>query len=91
MAKAIVEKALKEKIEFKDSPIYSNNNSNNEFTDDKSNNSKFIVKVGRGVSLFYDGHMISAGNIRFIEEQFKLAYNKNIEQLNPQFQWPSLR
>jgi hypothetical protein len=31
---------------------------------------KITVKVGRGVSLLHDGHMISAGNINFLEEQF---------------------
>ncbi|MER5174657.1 MAG: HAD-IC family P-type ATPase [Candidatus Nitrosocosmicus sp.] len=87
LAKAIVEKSLKEKIEINVTP---NSNSNGDYTDyNSTHDDKITVKVGRGVSLFYDGQRISVGNIKFIEEQFQLLYNKNIKQLNPEFPWSS--
>jgi Cu+-exporting ATPase len=90
LAKAIVEKSLKEKIEI-DIPSSDSNNNNSNITHkvDNPNNGKIIVKIGRGVSLFHDGHMISAGNINFLEEQFQILYNKNIQQSNPEFPWSS--
>ncbi len=63
LAKAIVEKAITEKIEFK----YSGENKSN-----NNINNKFHLKVGKGVSVFYDGHMISAGNFSYIKEQSNL-------------------
>ncbi len=91
LAKAIVEKSLKEKIEIYVPSSYSNNyNGNIAHKGDNPNNGKITVKVGRGVSLLHDGHMISVGNINFLEEQFQILYNKNIKQLNPEFPWSSL-
>ena len=93
LAKAIVEKARKEKFEISTMSLDTNdnndNNDNSKYRYGNSNNGKINVKVGRGVSLFHDGHMINAGNINFLEEQFQLLYNKNIKQLNPQFPWSS--
>ena len=65
LAKAIVEKAINEKIGFE----YSGDNKSNNNIDI---NNKFLVKVGKGVSVFYDGHMISAGNFSYIKEQSNL-------------------
>ncbi len=63
LAKAIVEKAVNEKIEFE---YFGESKSNN------SINNRLHVKVGKGVSLFYDGHMISIGNFPYIKEQCNL-------------------
>ena len=80
LAKAIVEKALKEQISLKDEPSFDYNN-----YDKISKDGKPDVKAGKGVSLFYDGHKITVGNINFLKEQLQQSYGKNIEQLNPQF------
>ncbi len=64
LAKAIVEKAVNEKIEFE---YFGESKSNN-----NNINNKFHVKVGKGVSLFYNGYMISIGNFSYIKEQCNL-------------------
>jgi len=68
LAKAIVEKAINEKIGFE----FSGDNKSNNNVDI---NNKFHVKVGKGVSVFYAGHMISAGNFLYIKEQSNLDGN----------------
>ena len=74
LAKAIVEKAINEKIGFE----YSGDNKSNNNIDI---NNKFHVKVGKGVSVFYDDHMISAGNFSYIKEQSNLD-GENLKKMD---------
>lgn len=82
LAKAIVEKAIEEKIDIKN--IISNDNSDKYPNDNLDNHDRYKsnVCVGRGVSAFYNGHRISVGNSKFIEEQFRLIYNNKVENLS---------
>lgn len=79
LAKAIVERASKEQIKFKDESSISYED--NKVSNNKENKSG--VNVGKGVSLIYDGHRITVGNILFLREQIQKSFSKNIEQLNP--------
>src|SRR6185437_2555828 len=76
LAKAIVEKAINEKIEFEYSGESKSKNNNN------SINNKFQVKVSKGASLFYNGHMISVGSFSYIKEQCSL--DDKTQKLNSQ-------
>ncbi|HXT82824.1 MAG TPA: HAD-IC family P-type ATPase, partial [Verrucomicrobiae bacterium] len=76
LAKAIVEKAINEKIEFEYSGENKSKNKNNNI------NNKFQVKVGKGASLFYNGHMISVGSFSYIKEQCSL--DDKTQKLNSQ-------
>jgi len=77
LAKAIVEKAINEKIEFEYSGESKSKNNNN-----SSINNKFQVKVGKGASLFYDDHKISVGSFSYIKEQCSL--DDKTQKLNSQ-------
>jgi cation transport ATPase len=82
LAKAIVEKASKEQISFKEKSYLSYNNDK---LLDNNNNNKPSVKVGRGVSLLHNDHRIIVGNIHFLKEQFQHLFGKEIGQLNSEF------
>ena len=65
LARAIEERAIEEKIEV-------NLNSNQYTISDKKNSN--LVRVGRGVTLTtQNGHRISVGNTRFMEEQLSVT------------------
>ena len=77
-AKAIEERAKEEKIQL-------NLNSNQYTISDKKNSN--LVKVGRGVTLTtQNGHRISVGNTKFMEEQLLVTNeDKKSSHLNPKF------
>ncbi len=79
MAKAIIDKAVEEKIDIEK---YSIDDISGNRSTKKGNTNKSRITIGRGISYFYNGHRISVGNIQVIKEQFQIAYNKSIYRLN---------
>lgn len=71
LAKAIVEKAISEELFVKTADIFN--------TQDIKMNNENIHKIGRGVSVWYNGSRISVGNMNFIKEQIKDNHDYNIQ------------
>lgn len=78
LAKAIEERTAVENIEIKS--LYNHNNIRESAY--KSPNNSNAVKVGRGVSVIHNGHTISVGNIKFMEEELSSVNNNEGSHLN---------
>lgn len=71
LAKAIVEKAISEELFVKTRDIIN--------TQDIKLNNENIHKIGRGVSVWYNGSRISVGNMNFIKEQVNDNHDYSIQ------------
>lgn len=85
LAKAIIQKALAEKIEMKEIIISANEG---QVLNEPVNENKNTSRTGRGVSVVYDGHRISAGNVSYIKKQVQDGKDIDIDtdsHLDPHF------
>ncbi|MGD9534512.1 MAG: heavy metal translocating P-type ATPase [Candidatus Nitrosocosmicus sp.] len=85
LAKAIVEKAISENIKLMEEDIEKNKGDYETMMTDSSQmriKNQRIYRVGKGTSVFYNGHTISVGNIHFIKEQLLKFGKPSIAEQN---------
>src|SRR5690606_2951507 len=81
----IVEKAISENIKLMEEDIEKNKGDYETMMTDSSQmriKNQRIYRVGKGTSVFYNGHTISVGNIHFIKEQLLKFGKPSIAEQN---------
>lgn len=86
LAKAIIQKASEENIRI-DMNMLDSNHVQPSY--DGSYEEKNKIKIGRGISMIYNGHRITVGNQKFVEEQLQIVYNKKSISTTPKKLWYS--
>lgn len=86
LAKAIIQKASEENIRI-DMNMLDSNHVQPSY--DGSYEEKNKIKIGKGVSMIYNGHRITVGNQKFVDEQLQIVYNKKSISTTPKKLWYS--
>ncbi|TVP41807.1 heavy metal translocating P-type ATPase [Candidatus Nitrosocosmicus arcticus] len=88
LAKAIVEKAQIEQIKIEEQTAEDFKSGETiPKAIDTARSKENTIKMGRGVSVIYKSRRISAGNIKFIEEQFRNLYKMDDDLIDTKFSY----
>ena len=86
LAKAIMQKAREENIQI-DTNMTGPRHIQSRYDDSYEEKNK--IKIGKGVSMIYNGHRITVGNQKFVDEQLRIIYNKKSKSMAPKKLWHS--